>query len=339
MEAHQAGSKVLQERGTDVRVSVIIPVYKVEKYIERCVRSLMEQTLDDVEFIFVDDASPDSSIDIAKRVVAGYERTVRFLTHEENKGLPGARNTGLAAASGDFIYHCDSDDWLEKGMLEKMVSAAERWHADFVYCDFFLSFGEKERYMSQPHYTDKQEALQKGMLAGQMKHNVWNKLVRKSLYTDNGIKSPEEHCKGGEDYMVVKLLAVAERVAHVPEALYHYNRTNENAITRKRSEKHFEDIKANADDVLAFLRAHPIPEPRYIECFKLDVKLPFLMERDKGQYARWKSWYPEANAYIMANSCLPLRTRFLQLFAKWGLFPMVYAYSWAIPGHLQTSVA
>ena len=89
-------------------VSVILPIYKVEPFIERCVRSLMEQTLDDIEFIFVDDASPDQSVQIARRVVAEYCRDVTFLSHTENKGLPGARNTGLAAASGEYIYHCDS---------------------------------------------------------------------------------------------------------------------------------------------------------------------------------------------------------------------------------------
>lgn len=313
-----------------MKVSVVIPVYKVEKYIERCVRSLMEQTLRDVEFIFVDDASLDNSMEIVRRVVREYDRNVRILVHETNKGLPSARNTGLNAAKGDFIYHCDSDDWLEPDMLEKMVKASIDNNADFVYCDFFLSFAEKERYMTQPHFTDKFEALQKGMLTGNMKHNVWNKLIKRELYIRNNIKSPEEHCKGGEDFMIVKLLRLAEGVAHVPEALYHYNQTNVNAITKKTSERHFEDVKANADDVIAFLTEHSIPDPIFLNYFKLDVKLPFLMERSREQYLRWKAWYPEANKFIMSNSHQSLRIRIVQLLAKWGLFPMVRIYGWAV---------
>lgn len=313
-----------------MKVSVVVPVYKVEKFIERCARSLMEQTLRDVEYIFVDDASPDKSMEIVHSVVRKYDRNVRILVHEANKGLPSARNTGLNAAIGDFIYHCDSDDWLEPDMLEKMVKASIDNHADFVYCDFFLSFAEKERYMAQPHFTDKFEALQKGMLTGNMKHNVWNKLIKRELYIRNNIKSPEEHCKGGEDFMIVKLLRMADGVAHVPEALYHYNRTNVNAITKKTSERHFEDVKANADDVIAFLTKHTIPDPIFLNYFKLDVKLPFLMERSREQYRRWKAWYPEANKFIMSNSNQSLRIRIVQFLAKWGFFSMVRIYSWVV---------
>ena len=165
-----------------MKVSVVIPVFKVEQYIERCVRALMEQTLQDVEFLFVDDASPDRSMDIVKRVVSEYDRTARFLVHETNRGLPAARNTGLEAATGEYIYHCDSDDWPERTLLEKMVTAAEAAGADFAYCDFYLSFAEKERYMHQPSYTDSMELLEKGFLAGKMKYNVWNKLVRRKIY-------------------------------------------------------------------------------------------------------------------------------------------------------------
>ena len=311
-------------------VSAIIPVYKVEQHIERCVRSLMEQTLEDVEYIFVDDASPDRSMTIVRQIVSEYKRNVIFLVHKTNKGLPAARNTGLDVASGEFIYHCDSDDWLEPDMLKKMVHAAESQNADFVYCDFYLSFGGRERYMSQPSYTEKFDTLQRGVLAGDMKHNVWNKLIARSLYFDNGIKSPSDHCKGGEDFMIIKLLRMANKTAHVKEGLYHYNRTNDNAITKKTSEEHFLDIKANADDVLSFLEIHPIPEPEYLQYFKLNVKLPFLMDRNRSQYARWKNWYPEANEYIMGNKFQPFRMKFIQLLAKWRLFPLISIYSWSV---------
>ena len=311
-------------------VSVILPIYKVEPFIERCVRSLMEQTLPDVEFIFVDDASPNESVAMARRVVAEYDRNVTFLTHAANQGLPAARNTGLESAGGEFIYHCDSDDWLEKDMLEKMVRSAREHDSDFVYCDFFLSFAEKERYMAQPAYTDKFETLQRGMLCGKLKHNVWNKLIKRQLYIDNGIRSPQEHCKGGEDYMIVKLLRMARKVSHVGGALYHYNRTNVNAITKKASQRHFDDIKANADDVLAFLGEHPIPDPAYLEYFKLDVKLPLLMERSREQYRRWRAWYPESNAFIASNPEVNFRTKAVEWMAGRGLYPLLRLYGWAV---------
>lgn len=313
-----------------MKISVVIPVYRVENYIQRCVRSLMEQTYQDVEFLFVDDASGDRSMDIVRDVVSAYSRDVRFLAHEENKGLPSARNTGLRAASGEFIYHCDSDDWLEPTMLEKMAVAAKANDADFVYCDFFLSFAGNERYMPTPDYGSSMEALEKGFLAGQMKYNVWNKLVRRSLYMDNGICSPEEHCKGGEDLMMVKILRMSRRCARVPEALYHYNRANENAITKTRSKRHFDDIKANADDAIAFLHAHPIPHPEFLELFKLNLKLPFLLVGDTLHIQLWKDWYPESNAYIKQNTWLPARTILIQKWADKGWFLPVRLYAWAV---------
>ena len=313
-----------------MKVSVIIPVYKVEPYIERCVRALMEQTLQDVEFLFVDDASPDSSMEIVKRVIAEYpDRTVRILIHEKNKGLPSARNTGLIAATGEFIYHCDSDDWPERTLLEKMVTAAESTGADFTYCDFFLSFSEKERLMHQPSYSDAMEMLEKGFLAGMMKYNVWNKLVRRKIYTDNGFRFPDGHTNG-EDLMMVKVLRMANKVVHVPEALYHYNRTNENAITKTHSEKHFSDIKANTDDVIRFLTEHPIVHAEYLEYFKLNQKLPFLFSQSQQQYRLWKQWYPEANGYIKKNREWPFRTRMVQQLAVLHLFPLVHLYGWTV---------
>lgn len=312
-----------------MKVSVVIPVFRVEKYIERCVRALMEQTLEDVEFLFVDDASPDGSMEIVKRVVAEYNRTVRFLVHEKNKGLPAARNTGLEAATGEYIYHCDSDDWPERTLLEKMVTAAEKADADFVYCDFFLSFSDKERYMRQTSYTDSMEMLEKGFLAGMTKYNVWNKLVRRKLYIDNGLRFPDGHTNG-EDLLMVKAIRMANKVAYVPEALYHYNRTNENAITKTYSEKHFTDIKFNTDDVIHFLKEHPITHPEYLEFFKLNQKLPFLFSQSRQQYRLWKLWYPEANKYIQKNREWPFRTRMVQKLATWHLFPLVHFYGWAV---------
>lgn len=311
-------------------VSVIIPVYNVERYIERCVRSLMQQTLADVEFLFIDDGSLDNSMSIVRQVTAEYNRSVRFLSHDTNKGLPAARNTGLFAATGKYIHHCDADDWMESTMLEKMVIAAEKNDADFVYCDLFLSFSEKERVLKQPAFTDPMTALEEGLLAGTMKHNVWNKLVLRNLYLENNLSSPENNSKGGEDLMVYKALRVARKIAYVPEALYHYDRTNTSAITRTRSSRHFEDIKANADSVLDFLDKHPIAHPEFLQFYKLDIKLPLLFSNDSNQYNLWKEWYPESNAFISKNKYLPARTRFIQHLAKMNLFSLIRFYSWTV---------
>ena len=171
-------------------ISVIIPVFNVERFAERCARSLMEEDFPDAEFIFVDDASPDGSMEIIRRVCGEYDRNVLFLAHEANKGLPAARNTGMAAAAGEFIYHCDSDDYLEPNLLRELYQAAVTEGADFAYCDFYLDFGSSKRHMTNPDFTDPERRIKEGFLAGTMKYNVLNKLVNKELYKREGLSFP-----------------------------------------------------------------------------------------------------------------------------------------------------
>ena len=189
------------------KVSVIVPVHGVEKFVEHCAVSLMEQTLDGVECIFVDDCTPDSSVDIIRDVISRYpDRDARIVSHSVNRGLPSARNTGLGLAMGKYVFHCDGDDWIEPDMLEKMYAVAEKSQADIVYCDFYLSYEKNERYMSNPCLESGEELLRQGFLSGAVKYNVWNKLVRRRLYTDNGIVFPDGHSMG-EDMNMTRLKA------------------------------------------------------------------------------------------------------------------------------------
>ena len=311
------------------KVSVIIPVYGVERFIERCARNLFGQSLKEAEFIFVDDASPDGSIVLLKKVLEEYPDRVaqtRIVTHPENRGLPAARNTGLAVAQGEYIYHCDSDDWVEPDMLEKMYCAAIENGADIVYCDFFLSFEKNERYMSNPDYQTAEEMLKRGFLGGMMKYNVWNKLVRRSLYSDNGICFPEGHPMG-EDMTMIMLAAMADRVKHVPEALYHYVKLNEGAYSNSWSQKKLDDIRYNVDRAVGFLKnKFGDSLEKEISFFKLSIKLPFLITDDKNMYKLWSEWYPEADRYANANKDLPSRTRLLQKMAAKGRWWYVRLY-------------
>lgn len=301
-----------------IKVSVIIPVYGVEQFICRCARSLFNQSLKDVEFIFVDDASPDKSITMIEEVLADFpERThhVRILRHPENKGLPAARNSGLRVARGNYIYHCDSDDWVEPEMLEKMYDAAISEDADIVYCDFFLSFEKNERYMTNPDFHSAEDLLKEGFLGGTMKYNVWNKLVRRSLYVDNDISFPEGHPMG-EDMTMIQLAAVATIVSHVPSALYHYIKLNEGAYSNSHSQKKLDDIRYNVDRTVLFLHNRFGENlEKEISLFKLSIKLPFLISDNKEMYGYWKDWYPETNRFALTNKKQPFRTRFLQFMA------------------------
>lgn len=310
------------------KVSVIVPIYKVEPFIARCSQSLLEQTLTDVEYIFVDDASPDGSIDVLRQVLADYpERRnhVRILTHVENKGLPAARNTGLAVAHGEYIFHCDSDDFVELDMLDQLYHKATETDADIVWCDWWLSFAKNERYMRQPEYSTPMEAL-KGMLSGAMKFNVWNKLIRRSLYVKNGIAFPAGYGMG-EDMTIMRLFARASRVVYLPKAFYHYVQLNTGAFSKTYSNRHLEELQHNVSFVLKDLKELFGNQLRKeMAFFQLDVKFPFLITDDFSKYKLWQSWYPEANQYILQNKQLSFRSRCLQWLAWKRQFWVIWLY-------------
>ena len=295
------------------KVSVIAPVYGVERFIARAVESMMKQTLDDVEFIFVDDCTPDSSIDIIRKVTSYYpDRQVRIIRHEVNRGLPAARNTGIDAACGEYIFHWDSDDYAEPDMLEALYAGAQAGNCDYVWCDWFLTFGTNSRVMIQPEVTTPRGALSIA-LAGAMKYNVWNKLVSRCLYGSTAIRFPEG-CSMGEDMTMLKLLAKASCVGYVAKPFYHYIRTNTGAMTQAYSPRHLEELRNNTADLCNFLRAEVNDNniEQEINWFKLNVKLPFLFSGRKSEMKLWQSWYKEADKYIMSNKRQALRTRILQ---------------------------
>lgn len=315
-----------------MKVSVIIPVYRVEKFIEKCAASLFSQTLDDVEFIFVDDASPDNSMAVLEKCIQQYPQRkaqIRMLTHKENKGLPAARNTGLAVASGEYVFHCDSDDFVEPDMLETLYDEAKKKDADIVWCDWYLSFEHNERYMKQPDYATPMEAL-KAMLAGLMKFNVWNKLVRRRLYADNQISFPAGYAMG-EDMTMMLLFAVAGKVAYIPQAFYHYVKLNTEAYSQNFSLNHLESVKHNIRTVELFLHSRlGNGLDLEIACMKLEAKFPFLMSNRKEMYRLWERTYPEANAYILRNHYISRRRRWVQWCAAKQLWFLVRLHGWIV---------
>jgi|GEM_PF-1451425 len=212
-----------------VKVSVIAPFYGVEKYIWQCAQSLLEQTYSNIEFIFVDDGSKDGSADVLDSVIKKYpERDVKIIK-KENGGLPQARLTGLRASSGEYVLNVDSDDFVEKDMVEALVEKAIKTGADLVYCDFFSDKpdgtstikGDKDYSCGKEYSSD--------MLCYKAWGYVWNKLIRRSLLSEN-LFYPTI---GMHEDMVLmcQVLPKAKSVAKVARPLYHYRRSSGGTIS------------------------------------------------------------------------------------------------------------
>ena len=212
------------------KVSILVPVYGVERYIERCTESLMEQTYEDIEYIFVDDATPDRSIEILEDVVARYPKRrsqVRILQHKNNKGISAARNTAVAVAVGMYMLHVDSDDYIAKEAIEKLVYAAQTSKADIVIFDT-IELRKDGEVLLKAEYENRETYI-KGLLQHTNRCAHWNKFYRTDFYKHTGIQSVE-NVRLGEDYAVTpRLVHQAKKISVLHEGLYYYETRNQSS--------------------------------------------------------------------------------------------------------------
>lgn len=224
-----------------MKVSILVPIYGVEKYIERCAISLFEQTYDDIEYVFVNDCTKDNSVGVLREVIERYPKRkpqVRIIEHDNNKGLGGARNTAVAAASGEFLMHVDSDDYIDVTCVEKCVKKQFEVEADIVCVNAYkLQNYFKEEMINQQYSSSNEHCL--SLIKRKTQVNVWGKLIRTSLYRNNAI-FVEEGINMGEDYQVTgKLVYFANKTSVVNEYLYYYDCSNEGSYSNQFSkEKH-----------------------------------------------------------------------------------------------------
>lgn len=274
------------------KVSVIIPVYGVEKYIERCVRSLFEQTLDDIEYLFIDDCTPDRSIDILKQVLEEFpHRKCQVVIHrmKQNSGQAKVREWGMRNATGEYVIHCDSDDWVEMDMYRLMYDEAKRIDADIVMCGYKVTDGQTVFSESYHQQTDKTKLIS-SLLTLHEAWSVWNKMCKRTLY-DNDIVYPS--LAMGEDMVLTtQLVLKALRVGVIDKALYNYF-YNPNSITKVRSEssryKHWKDSVENAKTVISIFQTKGL-ENKYAN--ELGY-LKFLQKNLAGDLARKKKYSKE----------------------------------------------
>lgn len=232
------------------KVSIIVPVYGVERYIERCVVSLFEQTYEDIEYIFVNDATPDKSIEVLTQVLQRYplrEKQVNVIAHQKNKGLSAARTTGIAASTGEYVMHVDSDDYVALNAIEHLVNKADAERADIVVFDTY-TITAKGLKKSVVVYDNKESYI-KRMLQHTEKCAHWNKFYRGDFYRNSGIKS-DERIRMAEDYAVTPRLAyLANTISVLHEPLYYYETTNQNSYLNNLSRSAIESHRL-ADGIL-----------------------------------------------------------------------------------------
>lgn len=224
-------------------ISVVIPVFGSAAYIYQCVRSLFGQTLENIEFIFVDDCSPDDSIAIMERTLhkefPHRADHVKVIRHQYNHGVATARRHGVEAATGSYIIHCDPDDWTDTNMYATMLDEALRSDADIVICDYVIEQGgSPKRSCERPRSFERNNMLADicGITRSPLHGSLCNKLIRRERVSPVWFV---EGCNYMEDvvYLFTMLLKPGLKFSYCDFAPYHYRQDNGNSLTLKSASR------------------------------------------------------------------------------------------------------
>ena len=316
------------------KVSVVIPVYGVEKYIEKCARSLFEQTLDSIEFIFIDDCTPDNSIEILALIIDEYTNRikdknwkVRIERLPTNSGLPAVRRQGIQLATGEYIIHCDSDDYVDSKMYETMYTKADEQNADIVICDYYAEDGSKEIYRkSVSEKVLSIEDYKVGVITRDVHCSTFTKLIKKELYNKE-ILYPQDNY-GEDSALVTQLIYYATKIVYLPQAFYHY-RYNPTSISKKKGIdaqiKAFSQTCNNASLIEKFYKTRKKNERidkaiMYLKCMERDRILKLTSQTK--YYKMWINAFPEINLKLLFNPIVPYKIKMRHIVGLLRLYPI-----------------
>ncbi|MEH0388276.1 glycosyltransferase family 2 protein [Vibrio mimicus] len=293
------------------KVSVIMPVYNTELYVERAMISLMEQTLDDVQFIIIDDGSKDNSLSIIKEVITRYPTRKDQITllSRENRGVATTRAEGMELATGEYVIHLDSDDWVESQWLEKMYLKAIDDNADIVICNYAIVYPKKVDNINQFEVLDIIDGV-KLLLNGKVSNMNWDKLVRRSIYQVHDIFF-HSGLNMGEDFLVtLKTLFHSKRISFISDCLYYYNKCNEGALTWSYSYESLCNLINISVMAERFLRNNDVYNKYFYDFvnFKINVRSCFVLHSkfDISKIKEGFSIFMETDEYVLSSNVTPV---------------------------------
>lgn len=307
------------------KVSVIVPVYNSVGYVERCVRGLLEQTLSDVQLIFIDDGSTDGSPDYIVSLVDEYpdrKNSVTVRRCETNRGQAICRAEALELADGEYIYYCDSDDWVESSFLSNVYGVAKKNDSDIVCCDIRYWKGDKvERVWKQQ--VKSAEDLCSGLINASYSGILSNKLFRRSLLSSD-ITPPRYNM--GEDWaLCVQYASYARRVSYAEGECYNFNmRVGSSSFsdTFESSRKKYEFFLNNFELVTEFLKSKSLERRYHYDLVRRSLSLrfsilPYIGEKDALKL--WNNTSPELKWDILFAPNISVREKVLFVCVSTGL--------------------
>ncbi len=308
------------------KVSVIMPVYNTELYVERAIISLMEQTLDDVQFIIIDDGSNDNSLSIIKEVITRYpiRKDQITLISRENRGVAATRAQGMELATGDYVIHLDSDDWAEKSWLKEMYLKAIQENADVVVCDYNTVCSGKIARRVQCPGKDGFNCVSM-LLTGLLHGSSCNKLVNRSFILDKNISFLPSINFLEDHVFFIRVFLAAKVVSYVAKPFINYNQMNENSITSYINAKKVNDILLAMDYITETLGNHSHRQLFSMDLISQKLRMKYwMLGCSDGELRSYIfSLYNEENKYIWSVK-LPMHVKFLLSLISYDIFPLSF---------------
>ena len=303
------------------KVSVIVPIYNVEKYIKKCLNSLVNQTLQEIQIILVNDGSKDKSGEIAKEYAQTYKNKILYL-EKENGGLSDARNYGIPYAEGEYIAFIDSDAYIDENAYEEMYDKAKKENSDYVECDFIWEYPNKNKIDRYKEYTDLKEMFKNVRVV------AWNKLIKKEIILKNNLYFPKG-LRYEDVEFTYKLIPYLNKISYISKPFIHYVQ-RDNSIINNQNARNAEIFEV-LDNVIKYYREKNIYEDykeeieytyaRYVLCRSFtrmckirdkNVKKRLLKEVWENLNTKFPKW--KENRFLKEKSIKNLYMRTINYF-------------------------
>lgn len=282
-----------------IKVSILVPFYKVEQYVGRCVQSLFTQTYNNIEYVFVNDCTPDKSMEIINEMINKYDvaSQCKMIIHDQNQGISASRNDCLDNMTGDYFLFIDSDDYIDNDMVELLVEAAIKENADIAGCGYIEEFADHSVEYPQK-YTNDHDEMMKAITLLTIKGVMWKLLVRSTIVTEHRDEVrfiPDRNMV--DDYLFCcQIFYYAQRFAGVDRCMYHwiqYNPNNYTHTTIFAIESQATAIRKTEE----FYREKGVYEVVKDSLLqrKFVSKLPLLLDKNCRDVQRWRRIFPESN--------------------------------------------
>lgn len=285
--------------GLEIKVSILVPFYKVEQYVGRCVESLFTQTYKNIEYVFVNDCTPDKSMDVINEMIERYGVTsqCKMIIHDQNQGISASRNDCLDNMTGDYFLFIDSDDYIDNDMVELLVEAAINNNADISGCGYIEEYADHSVQHPQKYSNDYNEMLRAITLLT-IKGVMWKLLVRSTIVTNHRDEVrfiPDRNMV--DDYLFCcQIFYYAKRFAGVDRCMYHWIQYNPNNYTHTTIFA-VESQAAAIRKTESFFREKGVYDVVRNELLqrKFVSKLPLLLDNTCFDVKRWRGLFPESN--------------------------------------------